>query len=212
MKVIINDMEGIATDLISALETLGLEVIDEKRLVADLLAANFWEGFKPSQTLLLFPGNGARELREKLSADWLQRWQWLAIGASRFWKPEENLGPAGIVENLSRIIFVKDVVILDDVISSGITCRKVRERNQVWLPGSQWHAAAPVKQASSSLKGFKSVFSAKEVGAKDCKVAINSLSTLVREPAVAKEYARRKFQGRDPDKNKFLEILNRIRE
>ena len=100
-----------------------------------------------------------------------------------------------------------DVVIVDDVVSSGTTVSKIRNRNAIWMPKARWHVAVWIKQHACRLRGFESVYAGIEVGDNTRRVPINSLSTLINNVEVAESYARRNF----PNHAAFLAALEELR-
>jgi hypothetical protein len=98
--------------------------------------------------------------------------------------------------------------VIDDVISSGETVGKLRKENKSFIPAADWLALTWVKQRAFSTKDYSVVFSAKTVGTEKCRVPINSLSTLIERPEIAKCYARRNFGNKVKD---FEEIIGIFR-
>ena len=95
------------------------------------------------------------------------------------------------------------VVVVDDVISSGLTMQKVRENNAwkftraKWL-GVSWVAQIPQMRAKSGVNGYERVATACVVGKTNgARVPINSISTLRQDREIATSYAERHFRRPD---------------
>lgn len=97
---------------------------------------------------------------------------------------------------------------IDDVISSGETVRKLRKENEKFIPMAEWQAVTWVTQEAAATKGFSAVFAVETVGTKERKSPINSLSTLVECQKIAESYARRNFGERAES---FLKIFEGLR-
>jgi hypothetical protein len=174
-------------------------------------AIRSWQGWKfydPARTLLIFPGNGSQTVLHYLGPQWLAQWPHTAtVYAKRFWEPGQN--PQVVTERIFPHMTsgIREAVVIDDVISSGATCRAILRKNQPWIANTGWSAVVWVKQKSSAaLRGYHTIFAAKEVGTSATKVTINSLSTLLKDRAIACFYAQRNFAKPD----EFLAILDEI--
>ncbi|PIZ56414.1 hypothetical protein COY23_03195 [bacterium (Candidatus Torokbacteria) CG_4_10_14_0_2_um_filter_35_8] len=178
-------------------ENLGLTILDAKEMTEDLLVWPGWETLKPWSTLVVFPGNGTKTVKkyiEKEKPFWFSKWPWKAApNAKRVWILGEN--PQAFVGRINPgvLIGIKTVVVIDDVISSGVTIRELRKENKNFIPMAKWQAITWVMQEAAITKGFSVIFSIKTVGSKKRKVPVNSLSTLVECREIAESYARRNF-------------------
>ncbi len=161
------------------------------------------------KTLLVFPGNGSNYPR-KLSRI-CQKLGGTSVAASRIWQPgTDPIVMAGaILQNTFLIMDVDAVVVVDDVISSGLTMQKVRENNAwkftraKWL-GVSWVAQIPQARSKSGVNGYEQVATACVVGKTNgTRVPVNSVSTLRQDREIATSYAERHF--REPEK--FLHLL-----
>lgn len=162
-------------------------------------------------TLFVFPGNGSNYPR-KLSRI-CQESDGASVYAKRFWQPGTDpvVTVGAILPDILLITNVETVVVVDDVISSGLTMQKVQERNgwrftrARWV-GVSWVAQTPQARASvkSGVIGYEQVATAcvirKTNGA---RVPINSISTLRQDFEIAANYAKRHF--RKPDE--FLRLI-----
>jgi len=187
---------------------LETEVVSGNRVTNELLGWAGWQEFNPDRTLLVFPGNGSGVVREYLPEPWLNRWRWVTVPAKRIWVPGEN--PQVVVNRIfprQFVLGVKDIVLVDDVVSSGQTARAIKKMNEPWLPGARWHVVAWMTQRAATLKGFSSSYFPLEVGTIKTKVPINSLSTLVTNEQIAKNYAQRNY----PQPEEFLSALKKLR-
>jgi hypothetical protein len=198
-------------------ESFGHVLVDASEFTKNITGAEKWNSFDRSNTLLVFPGNGASILRSYLPGEWLLQWHCVGVGAKRYWRPGED--PHIVVHRIfpeRMILGIQDVVILDDVISSGQTCRKLRRVNMPWIPSAKWHAVTWVRQrGGAKLSEFTSLHSALEVGVAGpnhtdgVMASIQSLSTLIRNEKIALSYARRNLSELEGEK--FLDVLQRLR-
>lgn len=204
-KILIVDFP-IHADILDGLIDIGFTVVDFQKTARELTAWEGWRKLEPSRTLIVFPGKGAALVRSNIPEEWLSRWQCLNVDAKRYWEPgADPIAYSGRIFGQAMVLGVRNVVVVDDVISSGITCRKIFEVNQPWIPGSQWYALACVKQKSASLRGYIENFASRECGSKEKKSPINSLSTFISNPEMARAFARRNFT----DGNGFLALLKK---
>jgi len=184
------------------------EIICGRQMTRGIEEWEGWKNFSPATTLLVFPGNGANIVRGFVDPKWFLSWQTASATAKRIWIPgEPPQAIAGRIFPDRFVLGVKDVVIIDDVISSGETAKKLRVVNMPWIPATQWHAVAWVMQKAANLRGFYSSFAAVEVGEPNRKDPVNSLSTLIENVKIAESYARRNF----PNPEAFLALLNELR-
>ncbi len=186
----------------------GLIIEQANELTKSMISWPGWSNFDPLSTVIILPGNGANIVYNYLPPEWIKTWKWQRVHAKRYWIPGQN--PRIITNRIwpkRMALGINDLIILDDVISSGGTCTILRYVNLPWIPGARWHAVAWLMQNSASLKGFSSYFSIKSVGDTKKKAPINSLSTLLKDKEIASSYARRNFLGRGQD---FLDLLARI--
>jgi len=154
-------------------------------------------------TLFVFPGNGSNYPR-KLSQI-CQESSSASVCAKRLWQPgTDPIVMAGaILPDIFIITNVETVVVVDDVISSGLTMQKVRENNAwkftraKWL-GVSWVAQIPQMRAKSGVNGYERVATACVVGKTNgARVPINSISTLRQDREIATSYAERHFRRPD---------------
>jgi hypothetical protein len=168
-----------------------------------------WKELDQRNSLLVFPGNGAAILRSFLPPGAFPRMRWVSVVAKRVWVPGEP--PQAFVNRIfphSFFLGVQQVVILDDVFSSGETMGRLREINLPWIPGATWYAAAWVGQTNAKLPGFRRHHAGIYVGSAERRAPINSLSTLLKSRSIAASYATRKFGYRAKE---FLATLDTLR-
>ncbi|MBP7819591.1 HAD hydrolase-like protein [Candidatus Gracilibacteria bacterium] len=180
------------------LKTFGFNFLDPKKLCSYLGQWAGWDLFDRQTTLLLFPGRGGSQVKSMLGADWLNGWpNQLPVDVKRCWEPGADPIVLGGNLDLNRVFpQIKNVVIVDDVISSGKTALAVLEKNTVWFPDAKWWGACLVGQNSVQLTGFNGLFVAAEVGSRESKWPLNSLSTLICDPIVRDSYVTRNFPDR----------------
>lgn len=177
--------------------------LEDSRLAADteeILAEIIRQDCK---TLFVFPGNGSNYPR-KLSRI-CQKMGGASVFAKRFWQPgTDPIVTAGVIlPDIFLITNVETVVVVDDVISSGLTMQKVRENNAwrftraKWL-GVSWVAQIPQMRAKSGVNGYVRVATACVVGKTNgTRVPVNSISTLRQDRKIATSYAERHFRRPD---------------
>ena len=150
--------------------------------------------------LLVFPGNGSNYPR-RLSRI-CQELGGTSVHAKRFWQPGmDPIVTAGVVLPEAFLVTnIETVVVVDDVISSGLTMKKVRENNAwrftkaEWV-GVSWIAQIPQVKAKSGINGYSQVLTACVVGKTNgTRVPVNSLSTLRQDRGIAISYADRHFK------------------
>ena len=181
-------------------------LLEDIRLATEL--EKILEPLAAPGTLFVFPGNGANFPRRFSSI--CQRALCVSVHAKRFWVPGEDpeVSVGLICPECFLLLGIKNVVVVDDVISSGRTMRDLYKKNAWRIPGARWRTCAWVSQllpSGGSIRGYHDVSTAclvrKVKGTQ--KVPINSLSTLRKNPEIATSYARRHF--REPEE--FLRIL-----
>lgn len=206
-KYLINDI-GAKDERLTTFTALGLTVLSAEDLTKLTLTAPIWQELGPKNTLIVFPGNGGNIVYAYLPASWREAWWHCRVEAKRAWAPgHDPEAMVGRVYERGFLLGVKNIVIFDDVISSGCTARALLCHNSVWIPNARWHAVTWIKQRSADLRHFASRFAACEVGSNK-KAPINSLSTLRDSPAMAERYAGRNFSSRG---NLFLAALAELR-
>lgn len=192
-----------------AFEKLGFHLLDSQDLAGQLVFSSFWAKFQPTKTLVVFVGNGGKKVKDFLCDEWLAQWPWKANAfAKRFWQPGRD--PYSIAHRFANGVYVgmTDVVIVDDVVSSGATVRKVKEVNSPWLPNTRWHFATLIAQRAAVTKGYVEHEAMAEVGTSQRKAPLNSISTFLDEPHIAEIYAQRNC-GQLADE--FLQLISQIR-
>jgi hypoxanthine phosphoribosyltransferase len=191
------------------LAAFGLTVVDAAELTGQLVSWEGWGNFNPQTTLVVLPGNGASIVAGYIPTLWLCHWRVARVHAKRYWVPGED--PVVIAHRIfseEMKLGVKDVVVVDDVVSSGTTARLLHRVNEPWIPGARWHLAAWVGQRAYAARGFINVHAVAWFGTKESKVPINSLSTLMEFPEIAANYARRNLGERASE---FLSVINQLK-
>lgn len=181
------------SQLAADMEIILLEIIEQKQDI-----------------LFVFPGNGANFPR-KLSKI-CQKFSGVSILAKRIWEPgTDPIVEVGFIEReVKYILPVKTIVVVDDVISSGLTMQKVHENNVWKFPGAKWIAVSWISQiprmkAKSGIIGFENVNTACMVKKTNGgRVPINSLSTLRQQKDISENYVHRHYK----EPKKFLELIS----
>lgn len=208
MSYLIMDID-VSDETQAKLVALGFCLLSNQALAQKLLGWRGWQTFDRSRTLLVFVGNGGGKVKELLPDEWRSQWLWKTNAfAKRFWQPGAH--PYAIAHCFARGVYIgiTDVVVIDDVVSSGITAKRVKEVNVSWVPAAKWHLAVLIAQRAASTRGYASTFVVAEVGTPQSKVPLNSLSTLIAEPEIAQVYAERNCGGRTKE---FLDLISKLR-
>jgi len=150
-------------------------------------------------TLLVFPGNGARFVKNLLPNEIVKKFSQTSVFAKRGWYNTKN--PLVVVGEIMPqnllMLNVKKIVVIDDVISSGSTMSKLYNCNYWKFPRADWFAASwlmqyPRTKVSSGIKGFQKTITTSLVeGNQGKRVSIDSLSTLLQDSEIAENYATR---------------------
>jgi len=199
---------------LSRLETIdGKELVflDTKQLAEDL--EKFLEDLVKNEKdiLFVFPGNGSNY--PKATSKICKEATGVEVSAKRTWTPGSD--PFVMVGTITPEIFlhrfVKTIVVVDDVISSGKTMQKLYTNNEWRFPpivkwiGTTWLSQVPQMKAVSGVNGYSRTIAACVVeGPNKRRVPINSLSTLREQPDIAENYAKRHFS----DFGAFLSIIS----
>jgi len=190
----------------------GLEVVFSNSLTNSLLTWDIWGQIDPWQTLLVFPGNGSNLVKKeinKLYPGWLESWPYKSyIQAKRFWEPGKN--PVARVGSIGSGVYVglKQVIIIDDVVSSGETCLRVYQRNNMYTPNARWLSLCWIAQKSARLKNFSSLMSVESAGEENKRAPINSLSTLIINQEICRSYSERNFPSRAEEFQTLIKSIN----
>lgn len=158
--------------------------------------------FAQKETLLVFPGNGSNYPR-KLSRICEEFPMTTDVYAERLWVPgTDPIVTAGLIfPEMFLILKIKTVIVIDDVISSGLTMRKIHQNNAWKFPAAKWIGTAWVSQLplGKFVGDYKEVRVSSMVrksngNHENQKVPINSLSTLRKNHEIADSYAHRHFK------------------
>lgn len=214
MKYLIHDVQTVRREQLAELANFGLTALDASDMTRALIDWGGWSTFCKETSLLVFPGNGAgivrHYMRHYMETNCLKGWSWCTVNAKRIWFPGES--PRTFVSRIYQngfLLGVRDIIIIDDVVSSGATLRQLRNVNSPWIPGTRWHSASWLIQritAQQGVRGYTSHFSAHTVGDNTKFAPINSLSTLLTNQTIAHSYASRNFS----DPASFLTFLERL--
>lgn len=160
------------------------------------------------EILFVFPGNGS-QYPYRLSRISQQSRQ-ATVFAKRLWKHgSDPIALAGRIAGPFLVTDVDTVLVVDDVISSGLTMRMIHTANAwrftraQWI-GVSWVSQIPQMKARSGVNGYAQIMTACVIGKPNGgRVPINSISTLRRDPQIAESYAHRHFK----DPRTFLQII-----
>lgn len=162
-------------------------------------------------TLLVFPGNGSRYPRglSQLCRDFPETAE---VHAQRFWIPgSDPIVTAGSIlpHNIVLNLKFKHIVVVDDVVSSGFTMRKIHENNAWRFPTAKWVGVAWLSQLplGKFVGGYREVFACTLIRRNKGiqRVPINSVSTLRKDSEIAESYASRHFK----EPRRFLHLIKK---
>ena len=189
-KIIINDTRF---DFPKLTQILDVELLNENFLVENLKNKLQSQKFNPRETLFIYPGKSAWRIR---NLGFSEEFSSVFVPAKRIWIPGEN--PIITVgELVGKMLFlgIKNVVVVDDVLSSGVTISTLFERNAWRFPEAQWHAYIPITR-KIKLPNYTNIIFEVFVPTDEHgrKPPINSLSTLLEDETVLKNYLSRNFK------------------
>ena len=178
----------------------GASLLDA-RILKEHLRAMMWGALMscdPRETIVIVPGEGAQMLAD-IAAE--HAFEQKSIYASRWWVPgSDPIARAGRVYESFRINpDITNVIVLDDVQSSGATLAAIHRANAWQFPRAEWSAGVLVSQ-SMGLKRrrriaahYRDFYCPIVVNSNRGKqnVPINSLSNLVKDVELAANYVRR---------------------
>lgn len=221
MKVVINGLDHIENPLLDTLleqmsenKFLVLKQVDlEKELLKKLGEINF----NPISTLFIFPGQSSMELRYRLlsESNYLQSYDFSLVHARRIYE-NFTLQNGNRTYNVKALVngikygtsvnpTITDIVVIDDVISTGITLKNLYLRNHFRFPCARWHAFVLVSR-TRKLKNYQ-VWSPLFF-TEDRTMPINTLSILVENEDIRNDYVIKHFK--EPDR--VLEIFGKLKK
>jgi len=176
------------------LRALGINPLQTTLLTAILGKWRGWKTLNPETTIVVVPGNGASITAHDLFNQLPQHWylRVVRIAAKRCWNPgSEPWAVASPIFPGRMLLGIRDVVVIDDVVASGATVRKIYDLNRPWIPGARWHALTWLAQRSTSLPGEVSLVAAAHCGNFVKREPIASVSTLTTDSGVLESFAQR---------------------
>lgn len=156
-------------------------------------------------TLFLYPGKSAQFIRSlKFSCNYKAE----NVFAKRIWIPATE--PKVMVGNIYSKQFIdsqiKQIIVVDDVISSGATISLLYKRNAWKYPNAVWHTVVLLSR-KEQISHFEHVLSCYQIEDVDGrKPPINSLSTLLDNPEIISNYLKRNFINAQKLENYFKEF------
>lgn len=143
-------------------------------------------------TMFVFPGNGGQKVRSKVDIE--EGYIFTNVFAKRLWYPGTPpvVSTGEILPGTNLLLNVENVVVLDDVISSGATLKQLYQRNNWKFPKAKWMGISLVARPKL-IKGYTELFSIVSVpdSSSGKKMPINSLSTLTDIETIAEDYGLR---------------------
>lgn len=192
------------------LRSFGINPLNTGALTQTLALWKGWQTLNPETTLVVVPGNGGelitQQLIPKLSEKWISRM--IKIHAKRIWTPGSE--PKAVVDLIfpgKMILSVKDVILIDNVVASGVTIQTIYEQNKPWIPGAKWHTLTWLAQRSASFSGGIELIAASYCGNKTRREPIASISTLTSDKTVLTSFADRNFPK---DKARIVKIFESL--
>ena len=193
--------------------------IEQTMLENDLAASFNAKSFDPVTTLLVFVGQSSRELKHRLSSKIdLSKFETVYVPAKRRYEPVElSAGresysirvEVGTIErkNVYLDTDIKNIVVFDDVVSTGSTLKVLCEKNAPLYPNAAWSAFTLVSRLEK-VKGYQAVYSAGFV--KEKFTPINTFSKLVEDEAVREKYLLKHFWRQSHGDNVLSEYGKRV--
>lgn len=199
-KIIINDT-GLAFPTLAQSDEITL--LDEKELVQALHEKFLAKSFEPENTIFIYPGESARRIK---TLGFSQEFESFFVPAKRIWVPGTDpiVTVGGVATKNFLLLRIKDVVVVDDVLSSGATLSLLWERNAWLFPRATWHAYVPVTR-KVKLVNYASITYGVFVppDEKGRKPPINSLSTFLENQEILENYLSRNFNSKLQDQIRY---------
>jgi hypoxanthine phosphoribosyltransferase len=187
----------------SKLSGLGINLIDFGRVVTQLREHII--SLDPHHYQIILPGNSAMETWEQLNMP--SSYDPLYVHAKRYSHDWVEGNPVVTVETLPIKLSKKIPVIIDDVISSGLTIKLVKERNKhlFHLASDIWQVFTPISRREK-MTGFEIQYQELVRNIENKKPPLNSLSTLIDYPVIRSSYAQNYIDQKYRDS--FLDIFD----
>lgn len=163
----------------------------------------------PEKTLFVFPGNSGQIIRKCITlppgshetnvfAKWI-------YGADLPAATTGQIPTKTYVDGETECVFI-----IDDVVSSGQTIKRIRERNLWKFPKARWCAVCWIDRGviPKGFDLFHSSVTIKHCEDSERKVPINSLGTLLEEPEWLRDYSHKNFSNPE----EFISILRDIKK
>lgn len=188
---------------------LPIYLLDEQDMVSKLEILLFENiACDPRSTLFLYPGNSAVHIR---SAGFANRFMSRNMHAKRWWTPGGE-DPVVVVHSIEYEKFmdfsIQTIVVVDDVVSSGETLKKVQERTASRFPNALWYAA-PLISRERKLASFKELICVSYIATVNSKkVPINSIGALIEDRAMRENYFARNFNRSELLSESFEKIIS----
>lgn len=154
------------------------------------------------ETIFIFPGRGSKYILDNSKV--CGRLKIKDVHAERIWIPGENpLLRIGQVEGPPFLdTKTRTIVVVDDVVASGQTMRQLRLRNSfkfsanpTWV-GVSLASRFPEMNTKSGIIGYEQTYTGCILTKTDGrKPPINSMSTLIKQPEIAQDYASRNLKN-----------------
>lgn len=228
-RLVIDDISYRAqTPIKDEIETLTLsckswiDIYDARVLIITLeeKMRRLLEIINPRRSLIVFPGNGAKVVKDLLPRDLLENVNTLEIPTQR--KVTANGAVAGvtlsdmtITRKMAVDIKMQNLIVLDDAIVTGATLTTIREAfsaRAVEAFAGSFFTISPLQRKNNPtyIEGFKSIFTSIIYQGTTGIPPLNSLSTLIgnsdRSVAVRAKYIRDYVE----DTETFLEAIKQL--
>lgn len=192
---------------------LGINPIYTYNLTKTLMRWDGWQAMDPEKTVLAVPGNGGRHIADELLFHLPKKWRARVtyFFAKRVWNPGQE--PWAAVNRIfpnRMVLGVKDVVLIDNVVSSGVSVQKIHALNKPWIPGAHWHALTWLAQRSANVPAEVDLVAAAMCGNRMRREPIASASTLIYDDKVLESFTARNFSGREKEVHDLLSFLRPI--
>lgn len=170
----------------------------------------------PFDSIFIFPGESGFELGINLLASIQLDYYFLKVFAQRIWVPGND--PVVTVETLyylNEIYFkkIKNVIVVDDVISSGETLSLLYKRNNSKFNSkTKWYASTLISRKQKVTNYENILCNCYLEDSQNKKTPINSLSKFFSNQEIFESYVKRNFCNPKELIKCFLEIKNEIKK
>lgn len=186
----------------------------------------FLDGMDPKKTVVIFPGSGAKTVKDIFSSESMDRLQTVTVNAKRKIDPRTNAVTGVEIGNKSQAkeaiadIRPSSIVVVDDTIATGATLRAVQDafpsRNAQWYALSLM-TLSPTQNRSngkcdSGVEGYTSVVSPIVYQGTTGKPSLTSLSSIIGTTEKSQLVRQRFCERFIEEKDAFTEAIKALQQ